>query len=45
MENKLLNKEISEEKLGLSSDLRHTVNSLQNTFHLLIYLNPMFYLL
>ena len=31
MEDKLLNKEISEEKLRDSSDLRHTANSLQNT--------------
>ena len=35
MEDKLLNEEISEEKLGVSSDLRHIVNSLQNkTFDL-----------
>ena len=31
MENKLWNKEKSEEKLGESSDLHHTDNSLQNT--------------
>ena len=31
MEDKLSNKEISEEKVGASSDLRHTANSLQNT--------------
>ena len=31
MEDKLSNKEISEEKLEASSDLRHTANSLQNT--------------
>ena len=31
MEDKLLNKEISQENPGVSSDLRHTTNSLQNT--------------
>ena len=31
MEDKLLNKETSEEKLGVSRDLRHTAYSLQNT--------------
>ena len=35
MEDKLLSKEISEEKLGVSNDLRHTANSWQNrTFDL-----------
>ena len=35
MEDKLLNKEISEENSGVSNDLRHTTNSLQNaTFEL-----------
>ena len=31
MEDKLLNKEISEEKVGVSSDLRYKAKSLQNT--------------
>ena len=32
MGDKLLNKEITQEKPGASSDLRYTDNSLQNTF-------------
>ena len=46
MEDKLLSKEISEENPGVSNDIPHTTNSLQNaTLELLNYLNPMFYLL